>query len=66
MPVNGIPKHLVKTLTRAQFEKLADSLIQKTVEPCRLALRDAGLSASDIDEVILVGDLHAFLPFSRL
>jgi len=55
MPVNGIPKHLVKTLTRAQFEKLADSLIQKTVEPCRLALRDAGLSASDIDEVILVG-----------
>jgi molecular chaperone DnaK len=55
MPVNGIPKHLVKTLTRAQFEKLADSLIQKTVEPCRLALRDAGLSASQIDEVILVG-----------
>jgi len=55
MPVNGIPKHLVKTLTRAQFEKLSDSLIQKTVEPCRLALRDAGLSASDIDEVILVG-----------
>jgi molecular chaperone DnaK len=55
MPVNGIPKHLVKTLTRAQFEKLADTLIQKTVEPCRLALRDAGLNASDIDEVILVG-----------
>jgi len=55
MPVNGIPKHLVKTLTRAQFEKLADSLIQKTVEPCRLALKDAGLSASNIDEVILVG-----------
>jgi molecular chaperone DnaK len=55
MPVNGIPKHLVKTLTRAQFEKLADSLIQATVEPCRLALRDAGLSTSEIDEVILVG-----------
>jgi molecular chaperone DnaK len=55
MPVNGIPKHLVKTLSRAQFEKLADTLIQKTVEPCRLALRDAGLSTSDIDEVILVG-----------
>jgi molecular chaperone DnaK len=55
MPVNGIPKHLVKQLTRAQFEKLADTLIQKTVEPCRLALRDAGLSAADIDEVILVG-----------
>ncbi|HEX3007491.1 MAG TPA: molecular chaperone DnaK [Bacteroidales bacterium] len=55
MPVNGIPKHLVKQLTRSQFEKLADTLIQKTVEPCRLALRDAGLSAADIDEVILVG-----------
>jgi molecular chaperone DnaK len=55
MPVNGIPKHLVKTLTRAQFEKLADTLIQKTTEPCRMAIRDAGLNASDIDEVILVG-----------
>lgn len=55
MPVNGIPKHLVKTLTRAQFEKLADKLIQDTMEPCRLALRDAGLSSGDIDEVILVG-----------
>jgi molecular chaperone DnaK len=55
MPVNGIPKHLVKTLTRAQFEKLADHLIQKTVEPCRIALKDAGLTASEIDEVILVG-----------
>ncbi|MTK53125.1 molecular chaperone DnaK [Paludibacter sp.] len=55
MPVNGIPKHLVKTLTRAKFEQLADTLIQATVEPCRKALSDAGLSASDIDEVILVG-----------
>ncbi len=55
MPVNGIPKHLVKTLTRAQFEKLADHLIQKTVEPCRKALSDAGLQTSDINEVILVG-----------
>ncbi|MDP4207637.1 MAG: molecular chaperone DnaK [Bacteroidota bacterium] len=55
MPVNGIPKHLVKTLTRAQFEKLADTLIQATIEPCRLAIRDAGLSTSEIDEVILVG-----------
>jgi molecular chaperone DnaK len=55
MPVNGIPKHLVKTLTRAQFEKLADTLIQKTMEPCKLAMRDAGLQNSDIDEVILVG-----------
>ncbi len=55
MPVNGIPKHLVKTLTRAKFEQLADKLIQATVEPCRRALSDAGLSTSDIDEVILVG-----------
>ena len=55
MPVNGIPKHLVKTLTRAKFEQLADNLIQATIEPCRQALKDAGLSASDIDEVILVG-----------
>ena len=55
MPVDGIPKHLVKTLTRAKFEQLADSLIQRTVEPCRKALADAGYSASDIDEVLLVG-----------
>lgn len=55
MPVDGIPKHLVKTLSRAQFEKLADTLIQATVEPCRKALSDANLKASDIDEVILVG-----------
>ena len=49
------PKHLVKTLTRAQFEKLADSLIQATITPCKTAVKDAGLSTSDIDEVILVG-----------
>ncbi len=55
MPVNGIPKHLVKTLTRANFEKLADHLFQRTIEPCRKALSDAGLSTSDINEVILVG-----------
>jgi molecular chaperone DnaK len=55
MPVDGIPKHLVKTLTRAKFESLIDSLVQATVEPCRKALKDAGLSASDISEVILVG-----------
>lgn len=55
MPVNGIPKHLVKTLTRAKFEQLADTLIQACIEPCRQALKDAGLSTSDIDEVILVG-----------
>jgi len=55
MPVDGIPKHLVKTLTRAKFESLVDSLIQSTIEPCRKALRDAGMKASDINEVILVG-----------
>lgn len=55
MPVNGIPKHLVKNLSRAQFEKLADRYIQACMEPCRKALSDAGLTASDIDEVILVG-----------
>ncbi len=55
MPVNGIPKHLVKTLTRAKFEQLCDKLIQATMEPCRKALKNAGLQASDIDEVILVG-----------
>ena len=55
MPINGIPQHLVMTLTRAKFEQLCDHLVQKTIEPCRIALRDAGLSASDIDEVILVG-----------
>ncbi|MDO4320393.1 MAG: molecular chaperone DnaK [Bacteroidales bacterium] len=55
MPVNGIPKHLVKTLTRAKFEQLADSLIHRCLKPCEDALRDAGLKTSEIDEVILVG-----------
>ena len=55
MPVNGIPQHLVMTLTRAKFEQLCDHLIRKTIEPCKLALRDAGLDASQISEVILVG-----------
>ena len=55
MPVNGVPKHLVKTLTRAKFEQLADSLIQACIAPCRQALKDANLTTSDIDEVILVG-----------
>lgn len=54
-PVNGIPKHLVRTLTRAQFEQLCDKLIQATIEPCRKALADANLKPTDIDEVILVG-----------
>ncbi len=55
MPVNGIPKHLVKTLTRAKFEQLADKLIQATIKPCEQALKDAGMTPKDIDEVILVG-----------
>ena len=55
MPVNGMPKHLVKTLTRAKFEMLAHGLIQACLEPCKNAMRDAGLSNADIDEVILVG-----------
>lgn len=55
MPVDGIPQHLVMTLTRAKFEQLADKLIRATIEPCKKALADANLSTSDIDEVILVG-----------
>ncbi len=55
MPVNGIPKHLVRTLSRAKFEQLADQLIQACEAPCLQALKDAGLNASQIDEVILVG-----------
>jgi molecular chaperone DnaK len=55
IPVDGIPKHLVKTLTRAKFEQLADSLIKRTIEPCKTALQNAGLTTSQIDEIILVG-----------
>jgi len=55
MPVDGVPKHLVRKLTRSKFEQLTDSLIQATIAPCKAALKDAGLSASDIDDVILVG-----------
>ena len=55
MPVNGMPKHLVKTLSRAKFEALSHDLIQACLEPCKKAMSDAGLSTSDIDEVILVG-----------
>merc|ERR1711879_431187 len=55
MPVDGIPKHLVKSLSRAKFEQITHSLIQATVEPCRLALADAGMSANEVDEIILVG-----------
>ena len=55
MPVNGIPKHLVKTLSRAKFEQLCDDLIQSTIKPCEQALHDAGKTTADINEVILVG-----------
>lgn len=55
MPIDGVPQHLVRTLTRAQFEQLTDKLIQATIEPCRKALKDAGYKTTDIDEVILVG-----------
>ncbi|MBP5392158.1 MAG: molecular chaperone DnaK [Bacteroidales bacterium] len=55
MPIDGVPQHFVKTLTRAKFEALADNLFQKCIEPCRKALADAHLSASDINEVLLVG-----------
>ena len=55
MPVDGVPKHLVKTLTRAKFEQLADKLINAIIGPCTKALKNSGLSANDIDEVILVG-----------
>src|SRR5210317_547358 len=55
MPVDGVPKHLVRSLSRAQFEQLADKLVQRSMEPVKTALKDAGLSTSEIDEVILVG-----------
>jgi molecular chaperone DnaK len=54
-PVNGMPKHLVRSLTRAKFEQLADSLLQRMMEPCRRAMKNANMSNADIDEVILVG-----------
>jgi molecular chaperone DnaK len=53
--VDGVPKHLVTKLSRAKFEQLADELVRRTLEPCKAAMKDAGLSNSDIDEVILVG-----------
>ncbi|HDQ15684.1 MAG TPA: molecular chaperone DnaK [Bacteroidetes bacterium] len=55
MPVDGVPKHLVKTLSRSLFEQLTDKLIQATIEPCKQAIKDAKITTADIDEVILVG-----------
>ena len=55
MPVDGVPRHLVRTLSRAKFEQLIDDLIQRTIEPCRTALKNAGLTVNDINEIILVG-----------
>jgi molecular chaperone DnaK len=55
MPVDGIPKHLVRNLSKAKFEQIVDSLVQRTIKPCESALKNAGLKASDIDEIILVG-----------
>ena len=55
MPVDGVPKHLVRSLTRAKFEQLVDDLVKRSIEPCRTALKAAGLEKSDIDEVIIVG-----------
>ena len=55
MPVNGIPKHLVRTLQRSKFEQLISEIVERTIAPCKSALKNAGLSAGDIDEVILVG-----------
>ena len=55
MPVNGMPKHLVRTLTRAKFEQLISSIVERTIAPCKKALKNAGLTPKDINEVILVG-----------
>jgi molecular chaperone DnaK len=55
MPVDGIPKHLVKTLTKSNFEKLIDGLVDRTIAPCKSALKNAGLKVEDINEIILVG-----------
>jgi molecular chaperone DnaK len=55
MPVDGIPKHLVRTLSKAKFDQLTDDLVKRTIEPCKKALSDAGMNPSEIDEVILVG-----------
>jgi len=55
MPVDGIPKHLVRTLSKSKFEQLVDSLVKRTIEPCKKALKNAKMKVSDVDEIILVG-----------
>jgi len=55
MPVDGVPKHLVRSLSKAKFEQLVDDLVQRTINPCKTALKNADMTASDIDEIILVG-----------
>jgi len=55
MPVDGVPKHLVRSLSRSKFEQLADNLVKRSMDPVKKALQDAGISASEVDEVILVG-----------
>ena len=55
IPVDGIPKHLVLTLTKSKFEQLVDDLVKRTIEPCKTALKNAGIKTTDIDEIILVG-----------
>jgi molecular chaperone DnaK len=55
MPVDGIPKHLVRSMTKAKFEQLVGDLVIRTIDPCKSALKNAGLSVNDIDEIILVG-----------
>jgi molecular chaperone DnaK len=55
MPVDGVPKHLVRKLSRAQFDQLTYDLVQATIEPCKIALKDAGMTASNVDEILLVG-----------
>ena len=55
IPVDGIPKHLVVSLTKSKFEQLVDNLVKRTIEPCKNALKNAGIKTTDIDEIILVG-----------
>ena len=55
MPVDGLPKHLVRTLSKSKFEQLVDSLVKRTIEPCKKALKNAKMKVSDVDEIILVG-----------